>query len=159
MSGDAAASAAALILAVSFAWAGLAKLVSLAATGESFAELGLIAPVLLARVVPAVELAAAVLLVRWPVVGGAVALFLLVGFTVVLVRALGSGLVVSCACFGATTDREISPLDIARNVGFAILAQFALFAAWPLAFDAASWGLVALLVGVGALSLRSARGR
>ena len=158
MSGGAAASAAALILAAVFAWAAIAKLLSLNATAASFAELGLVAPLVVASVVAALELVAAGLLVRIPVVGAGAALFLLVAFSVVLVRAISSGLVVSCACFGGTADRVISPLDIARNVGLVILAQFALFASWPIVFDARSWGLVGAVMAVGALSLRTARG-
>ncbi len=157
MSGDAAASAAALILAAVFVWAASAKIGSLGATAASFAELGLVAPSSLAPTVAALELLAAGLLVRVPVVGAGAALFLLVAFSVVLVRAISSGLVVSCACFGGTADRVISPLDVARNVGLAILAQFALFAPWPIKFDAGSWGLVSAGVAVGALSLRMAR--
>lgn len=153
------ADAAAIGLAVVFAWAAILKLVGRSATVDSFAALGLIAPATLATVVPLVELGAAVLLIVVAPVGAAVALFLLVAFCVVLARALRSGLRVSCACFGATPDRPITPLDIVRNVGLGLLCQLAMFGRSPVEPDVVSLVVVAAVMGIGWVTLRSARVR
>src|SRR5579885_1227581 len=113
------ASAFAAVLAVVFAWAGVAKLARHADTALAFASLGLPAP--LAWAVPAAELAVAgVLLVR-PPVGAAAALALLALFSLVLVRALARGEPVRCACFGARRAEVVSPGDVVRN---GVLAAF-----------------------------------
>lgn len=153
------ADAAAIGLAVVFAWAAVLKLVSRSATIESFTELGLIAPSTLAVVVPVVELSAAAMLIVVAPVGAAVALFLLVAFCVVLARALRSGLRVSCACFGAPPDHPITPLDIVRNVGLGLLCQLAIFGRSPVEPHAVSLLVVAAAMGIGWATLRSARAR
>lgn len=153
------ASAAAIAVALVFAWSAVAKLATRARTVESFTELGLVAPSALVPLVVVAELAAAALLVLVPVVGAMVGVFLLVAFSVVLLRALRTGLVVSCACFGATSDRAVSPLDLARNLGLLIACQFAFFAPSPVEPDL--WGIVAVAaVGlIATATLRSARRR
>ena len=151
------ADAAAIGLAVVFAWAAALKVISRAATVSSFVGLGLVAPRALALAVPALELIAAALLIAVPPVGAALALFLLVVFCVVLARALRSGLRVSCACFGATPDQPISPLDIVRNVGLALLCQLAIFGRSPVQPQWASIAVIAGVMGVAWMSLRSAR--
>ena len=116
--------AAAILLAVVFAWSAIAKATDLSETSLGFAALGLRAPERLAVVVPALEMLTAGLLVVAPPVGGTLALFLLVAFTVVLIDLLRRGLRVSCACFGAVSSHEVRWLDVCRNavlIGLALL--------------------------------------
>lgn len=121
----------ALALAGVFAWAGAAKLRSTATTAGTFAALGLPGPAVLARVVPAVELALAVALVTVPAAGATVSLAILAGFSVVLARSLRAGDTVSCGCFGTATDEPVSSLELARNAVLGLLAVVALLATGP----------------------------
>lgn len=118
--------AAACVLALTFAWAGAAKLGRRAETAAGFAELGLGRPELLGRVVPMVELALAVALLAAPAAGAAVTLVLLAGFTTVLVRALRRGVEVRCACFGQAGGPPLSWVDLVRNGLLGALAVLAL---------------------------------
>ena len=120
--------AAACVLAVTFAWAGAAKLGQPAETAAGFAGLGLARPAALARAVPVVELALAVTLLAVPAVGAAAALALLAGFSAVLARALRRGVEVPCACFGSPGGLPLSRFDLARNGLLAALAALALTA-------------------------------
>lgn len=120
--------ASACVLGATFAWAGAAKLGQPAETAAGFADLGLARPEVLARVVPAVELALAVALLAMPAAGGAVAIVLLAGFTVVLARALRRGDEVRCACFGRTAGPPLSRVDLARNALLATLGAVTLSA-------------------------------
>jgi len=153
------ASAAAILLAGLFAVAAVAKTVRHAATVESFRSLGLVGPEALGWLVPAGELFTAGLLIVVPVAGAGASVLLLVAFSVVLVRALRSGLAVDCACFGAIADGQISPLDVVRNVGLIALAHLALFAPSPVVVEAVALGFVAVVMLIAAFTLRSARGR
>jgi uncharacterized membrane protein YphA (DoxX/SURF4 family) len=122
------AAAAAGVLALVFAWAGIAKLRTQPATAASFRGLGLPAPTALARAVPAAELAVAAGLVAAPALAAWVALVLLLAFTFVIGRAVVAGSTVSCACFGsaASTDgddeRPVSVVELVRNAGLGALA-------------------------------------
>lgn len=120
-------SAAALMLAAAFAWAGAVKLVSPARTAQSFRDLGLGASALLARAVPLFELATAVLLLSAPRVGGLLALGALAVFTAVVLSALRHGRRAGCGCFGASTsDDDLSYVEPARNLLLALGAATAL---------------------------------
>lgn len=102
-----------------------AKLARRGATGAELESLGLLAPGLLAWLVPAVELGVAALLVAAPAWGGMAAFALLVAFTTVLVRVLRSGRAVSCNCFGGLSSRPVSRTTLVRNVvllGLALVA-------------------------------------
>ena len=123
--------AAACVLAATFAWAGAAKLGQPSETAAGFDALGLGAAAALARIVPAVELLLAVALLVAPRMGGAVALVLLAGFCVVLVRALRRGVEVRCACFGQAGGPPLSVVDLVRNGLLGLLAAFALAADQP----------------------------
>ena len=121
--------AAALVLAVVFAWAAVAKLRTPAPTTTSFHGLGLPAAPVLAKAVPAVELAVAVGLVLAPGLAAWVALALLLGFSVVIARAVAAGSTVTCACFGAAAAadddedaRPVSVVELVRNAGLGGLA-------------------------------------
>lgn len=120
------AQAAALVLAGVFGWAAVAKALVPAPTTASFRGLGLPAPALLARAVPAVEAALAVALVVVPALASFAALALVIVFSLVIVRAVAAGSTVGCACFGgsATTDddRPVSVLEVVRNGGLGALA-------------------------------------
>lgn len=119
------ARAAGAVLAIVLAVAAVAKLARRSGTGEELAQLGLLAPDVLAWVVPVVELACAVLLVVVPAWGGIAAFALLAAFTVVLVRVLRSGREVSCNCFGALSRRPVSTWSLARNGVLLVLAAVA----------------------------------
>lgn len=157
VSGEDLADAAALALAVIFGWAALAKLINHRSTRESFDELGLVAPRALSFVVPAAEMLTGILLVVAAPVGAVAAIFLLVCFTVILARALRSGLRVSCSCFGATARNDVSGVDLVRNVGLAMLCQLALFARSPIQVEPIAVAAVTAVVAIGWWSLRVAR--
>jgi len=157
VSGEELADATALVLAVIFGWAAVAKLITHPSTRESFTELGLVAPRALSFVVPAAELVTAILLVVAAPVGAAAAIFLLVCFTVILARALRSGMRVSCSCFGAAAGSDVSVVDVARNLGLAMLCQLALFARSPIRVELIPLAVVSGIVVIGWCSLRLAR--
>jgi hypothetical protein len=119
---------AAALLALTFAWAGAAKLGRQAETAAGFGELGLGRPGALARAVPLVELTLAVALLAAPAGGAAAALVLLACFSAVLVRALRRGLEVRCACFGRASGPPLSAAELVRNGLLAALAVLALTA-------------------------------
>lgn len=122
------AGGAAAVLAVVFVVAAGAKARHRTATASEFTELGLLAPDLLARVVPAAELVIAIALLVARPVGGVAAFALLAAFTTVLYNVTRSGRVVSCRCFGAMSSRPVSTLTLVRNgVLLALAAIAALF--------------------------------
>lgn len=113
------------VLAITFAWAGAAKLARPTDAAASFASLGLPRPEALARMVPLLELALAVALLAAPVLGAATSLLLLSCFSAVLVGALRRGVEVHCACFGSAGGPPLSWIELARNAllgGLAVLA-------------------------------------
>lgn len=123
------AGAAALVLAVVFAWAAIAKLRTPAETTSSFHGLGLPAAPGLARAVPFVELGVAVGLLAAPSLVGWVALPLLLAFSIVIARAVAAGSTVTCACFGTAATRgddedgrPVSVVELVRNAGLGGLA-------------------------------------
>ncbi len=128
--------AAAVILAGVFALAAFAKLRRRPATTASFRDLRLPAPATLAVAVPVVEALVAALLVAQPRVGAALALALLAGFSMVIVRAVAAGAEVPCACFGSTGQRPVSTRELMRNGVLAALAVLATGAGpgWVLSF-------------------------
>lgn len=117
--------AAALLLALVFAWSGAAKLASRRRTATTFAAFGLPAAGLLAVALPVAELALAVGLFTVPGAAAWAALVLLAAFTAVLARAVRSGSEVGCGCFGSARLEPVSSVELARN---ALLAGAALLA-------------------------------
>lgn len=109
-------------LAVVLAFAAGAKLADRQATAAGFEALGLRHADRLSIQVPTVELSTAVLLLVAPVGGALVALLLLIGFSVFLVRRLRAGSTAPCRCFGGVRTRAISWRDVARNVALAVVA-------------------------------------
>jgi hypothetical protein len=116
--------AAALVLAVVFMWAAVAKLRTQPRTTTSFRGLGLPAPRLLAKAVPAVEAAVTAGLVAAPALAAWPALALVLAFSVIIGRAVAAGSAVSCACFGGAADdaRPVSVVELVRNAGLGALA-------------------------------------
>ncbi len=127
--------AAAWLLAAVFGVAGVAKARRPHETAGTFRRLGVPAPRLAARLVPAAEVALALALLVAPAPAAVLALLALAGFTAVLVRALGSGLRVACGCFGSTGAEPVGPADLVRNGLLAIAGLVAL--AGPLLAGAA----------------------
>ncbi len=120
-----AAIAAALVLALVFAVAAVAKLRDRAATATDFASLGLPRPELWATAVPVMELATAAVLVVAPGWGGVVSFALLSAFTTNLALVLRSGRVASCACFGGSSATPVSARHLIRNGVLLVLALLA----------------------------------
>src|SRR5688500_13264747 len=108
-------SAAAVLVAAAFAWAGASKLARPEATAQAFRTLNLPAVAPVGRALPVVELGVAATLILAPRVGGLAALVLLTVFTVLLARAIAAGATTGCGCFGAVADEPVSVLDVARN--------------------------------------------
>jgi hypothetical protein len=154
----------ALVLAATFAWAALAKLTDRTRTAAGFAALGVPRPTIAARAVPAVELVLAAALAVAPGPAAVLAGALLVGFTIVLARAIAHGVRVGCGCFGSSRRDQVSPADLVRNallLAAAVIATGASGPTWP---ALAAVGLVAVgtVVGVVVLALvelRIATGR
>lgn len=120
------ASSAALFLAAVLVWAAAVKLRRPSVTAVSFQRLGLRAPALLARVVPLVEVAVAVLLVARPWLGGWAALGLLVAFSAVLLPAVRARRDVGCGCFGAASaTAPVSWTTLLRNAALGVAALLA----------------------------------
>ncbi|HVM09537.1 MAG TPA: MauE/DoxX family redox-associated membrane protein [Acidimicrobiales bacterium] len=157
---DELASAAALVLAIVFVWAGVAKLARPSDTAESFAALGLPAAKALARVVPVVELALAAGLVFRPAVASWAALVVLGAFTFVIWVAIHRGVQAPCNCFGSARKEPVSTLELVRNAmlaGLAVIATAAHGAAgWP---GVPSVIAITVIVAFGRLSLALAEFR
>ncbi|MBX7068265.1 MAG: DoxX family membrane protein [Microthrixaceae bacterium] len=118
----------AVLLAVVFWNAGSGKLRDPSRVATEFEQMGIRSPETAAKVLPFVEFGTAVLLVAVPWVGAAVSLALLVGFTVILIRVVRSGAIVPCACFGASSTRPVSVVDLVRNGLLMVAAAVALAA-------------------------------
>lgn len=153
-------SATALLLAVLFAWAGVAKALRPAATASGFARLRVPAARAAARMVPLGELGLAVLLLARPRAGALAVLLALAAFSAVLARAMARGATRGCACFGP--GGEPGPLSTAlvRN---ALLATAALAAAagepGPASLPALTGVSAAAVTGAVALALWDLRAR
>lgn len=136
-------------LALTFAWAGIAKLRAPKRTARAFAALGV--DPRLARVVPVVELGLAVAIVAVPLTALLAAL-LLGAFTVVLARADAG---VGCACFGSASTAPVSWVQVLRNgllVAIAAIACTARPEAPGVAATVAAAGVGALVLVVLALA-------
>ena len=112
--------AAALALALVFAWSSVAKLV----TKPDMTALGL--PSWTAPATAAVETVLALALLVTPANGGIAALALLAGFTAFLARRVNSG--TGCGCFGSASAKPVTPQDLMRNTVLLALAGVAAFA-------------------------------
>lgn len=106
----------AILLAMIFWYAGFAKLRTRPRVVEEFTALGIRSPEVVARALPVAEVLVAVLLAVIPWVGAVAAVGLLVVFTTVVARVVRSGSRLSCACFGAVSDRPVTWVDLVRNL-------------------------------------------
>ena len=118
---------AAYLLAAIFLFAAITKIRQPDEVETDFAELGLAWPRTLARLVPALELGCAVLLVSAPGWGGVASFALLAAFTAVLVNVVRTGRVVACRCFGALSEEPVSTRTLVRNAALLTLAAIASF--------------------------------
>lgn len=114
--------ACALVLALVFVWAGVAKLMRVEETRAAFAALGVPKSAVAARVVPAMELLLAAMLVAVPRPGAVFALLGLLAFNFLLMRALKAGVTTPCNCFGSRHADPVSRRDLRRNAGLMALA-------------------------------------
>ncbi|MBA2426140.1 MAG: hypothetical protein H0V60_03540 [Actinobacteria bacterium] len=115
---------AALLLGLTFAWAGAAKLVRWREWRSALGGYGLGATEAPAAVgVPAAELMAAGLIASGSTrSGAALTMALLAGFSLTVVRARSSrGDRLPCGCFGGTSERDYRTM-LARNALLAVLA-------------------------------------
>lgn len=141
--------AAALLLAVVFARAGVRKLDDRVGTARTFAALGLPAAAA-AGAVPAFELLLALGLLLVPGWAAAGALALLAAFSTFLTRSVRAGVRVPCNCFGSARQTPVSWVDLARNAMLAVAGIAALTAARP---TVPGLGAVALVVVAAVLAV------
>lgn len=106
----------AVVLAVTFGWAAIAKLRDPVGTTNSMKQFGLPAPQATARALPLAELVVAGALLAAPSVGALAAATMLAFFTTFLADRYRRGLRPSCHCFGAARSTPLSRVDLARNV-------------------------------------------
>jgi hypothetical protein len=140
--------ACAVALALVLAIAAAAKARDPRATAASFATLGLPRPATVARVVPAVEAGAAVVLLLTPVLGGFLALTLLAFFTTFLASRLLAGVRAPCSCFGSSRRDPISAANLVGNSFLMLLALGALAAPGPQLPRAVDLAVLAAAVGI-----------
>ncbi len=112
----------ALALALTFAVAGISKVLRREEVVVSFRAMGLPAARSLSMGVPVVEIAISILIVIAPVIGAVLALVMLAVFSLVVTRALRQGIEVDCGCFGAILRKPLSRADLGRNALLAALA-------------------------------------
>lgn len=145
------ATAAALTLGAAFTWAGVVKVAQPGETTAAFRRLRVpIAPAM-ARAVPAVELALALLLVTRPRAGGLAAMALLTAFSAFLaVRGHGR---VSCGCFGGSRAPRARSAVLARNGMLGVLAVLALGTARPVGPSLPATLAMGSAVCIGAIAL------
>lgn len=144
--------AAAIALALVFAWAGAAKIARPQRTTASFSGLGLPGASVLAVAVPILELSLAATLVMAPVAGAVATLLVLAVFSAVLARAVRSGTTAGCSCFGSAGNEPVSVVDLVRNAMLGLLAAAALAASgWPGMWAVAA---VAAALAVGTVGLQ-----
>lgn len=151
--------ACALVLALVFVRAGVAKAVHRAETATGFATLGIPAASTVARVVPVIEVVLAVALLSVPRIGGVAALITLATFSAFLARALHAGVTAACNCFGQTHTEPISSLDLVRNAMLGGLGASALLVERPVVPTLAATLSALVIIGAGAILLFSARNR
>jgi uncharacterized membrane protein YphA (DoxX/SURF4 family) len=122
-----------LLLAATFAVAGLAKLRNLAGSRAAMAGFGvperLAAPI--GTVLPLAELAAAILLLPAATAraGAVAALGLLLAFSAGIAASIARGEAPDCHCFGQLHSEPAGPKTLGRNFGVALLAGFVILAA------------------------------
>ncbi|MFL5831241.1 MAG: MauE/DoxX family redox-associated membrane protein [Solirubrobacteraceae bacterium] len=159
-----------LVLAAIFAAAAAGKLIDYAGTREAVLQFGaprLVAPVL-AFLFPAVELAAATLLLIAPTASaGAITSLALLGvFSAVIASNLARGRRPDCHCFGALHSAPAGPGVLARNAALVGLAALVLVVGghssatgWVDVVPSAIWLAVIAGLAVALIGLLQAHGR
>ncbi|MFK0292774.1 MauE/DoxX family redox-associated membrane protein [Streptomyces sp. NPDC090442] len=136
-----------LILALTWCWAGWAKLVAPEEAAQAVRAFRILPETLVAPVaygLPALEIGLAVLLLLGFRVRFAAALsaLLLTAFTAALVRAWATGLSIDCGCFGGGGDTDPASTqyatELARDLGLLALS------AWLVYRPASRWSLEVL---------------
>jgi hypothetical protein len=122
---DGVAYLAAIVLALVFTYSAVAKLRDAHPTRRAIRAAGLPGGGVVAKVLPALELITAVLLVVLPAVGAYFGLILLGVFTAFIGLLLVRKIDVSCGCFGADAGRSASHVDMMRNVFLLLIAGVA----------------------------------
>jgi uncharacterized membrane protein YphA (DoxX/SURF4 family) len=112
---------AAVALGLVFEWSGVAKIASRDAwqvAGTPFSAGNAAADRLVRTVLPWLEVVVGALLILriLPTPVAAIALVMLVTFTVALARVLATGQRPSCMCFGLTRAKPVSWVSVARNL-------------------------------------------
>lgn len=115
----------AVLLAAVFAVAAATKISNRQTTVREFTQLGLPAPAMLARIVPAAELIVTAALVLRPRLGAMLATIMLLGFTAVIIATIRSGRTVSCGCLGALSRKPVTVATAARNAVLLAMAGLA----------------------------------
>lgn len=151
--------ASAVVLAVVFALAAVAKLRDLDATVEGFGALGLPSPAVFAAAIPLAEVAIVALLLIVPAAGAIAALVTLAFFTTFLIGRLRAGVRAPCACFGSARALPMSGADVLRNALLVVLALASLPADRPGGVNAVDAAVVMVATGVGVAALRLVRHR
>jgi hypothetical protein len=123
--------ASAIALAILLLVAAAAKALAPVETARSFAALGVPRPDAAARFVPLPEVAAAVLLLIVPAIGGIATLMLLAFFSTFVVTRLRAGIAAPCACFGAASSAPLSWLTLVRNCALGLLGLASLVTLRP----------------------------
>lgn len=117
----------------------------------------------LVRVVPASEIALAILVLVSPEVGGALIVAIVLVFTGVVAYELRHGRRFDCGCFGGTSDRSVGAATVGRNALIIAIAAAAAATHGPALLGSAltgvGVGLGALLLSVGLDARGSARTR
>jgi hypothetical protein len=113
---------ASVVLGAAFVLAGASKLASGPAWPQMAAQMG--SPPLVTRVLPVIEIGIGAMLALslWRRAIAIVALMMLVGFTVQMVRQLRRGQHPMCACFGAWSAKPLGRTHVARNAALMALA-------------------------------------
>lgn len=119
---------ASILLGLVFLVSGGSKLA--AGSGWPDQARGLGAPSFVVPVLPWFEIVLGAVLVMQlvPTLAAAVALLVLAGFTVLILRRLAEGERPPCACFGAWSAKPLGRGHVVRNLGFIALAVVALLA-------------------------------
>lgn len=122
---DTVGTVAAVLVGVAFLVAGASKVAARHAWPAQARELG--APAIIVPVLPALEIALGALLVAQVAlqVVGALAVLLLLAFTVLIVVRISQGKRPACACFGAWSSSPIGAGHVIRNMVLIVLAMTA----------------------------------
>lgn len=150
---------AALSLAVVFVYSASVKLRSPRSLARAVIASGLPGEKLISRLVPALELIAAGLLIIRPQLGALLAGLLLAVFTAFIASLIARGIEVSCGCFGANDTQTVAISDIVRNLMLGALAVVAFGTAGPATFAIEEVIAITTAIALGAVVIAAWRTR